>query len=653
MRRGRERVSVIEIRNLTKYYGSNLVLDNVSFAVAHGEKIGLVGRNGTGKTTLLRIIAGLEDYDRGTVSKASNVEIGYLTQDVEFTPGNTLLAETLTAFSKAFKIRDEMAALEAEMADPKVHSDEAVLSQVMRRYADLSAEFERRGGYDYEFRTRAALFGLGFSEQDLGVAVDYLSGGQKMRMALAKLLLSEPDLLLLDEPTNHLDMDAVEWLEGYLGTYRGAVIVVSHDRYFLDATVERILDLDDHKIESYPGNYTFFVKEKELRKLQALEEWQRQQELIAKLEDYIRRYKAGNRTTMAQSREKMLARIPRKEKPRLHAATMNIDISGVPRSGREVVSLQRVGQEFDGRWLFRGFSMLVERGERIGLVGPNGSGKTTLLRIIGKALVPTEGTVTYGEGVVTGMFHQDMSGVDDQNTVVDEIYRAHPMTLGEARSYLARFLFRGDEVFKKVEALSGGERNRLLLAKLLLRRPNLLLLDEPTNHLDIEAREALERALAEFDGTVICASHDRYFLDRLATVIIEVANGEIRVYEGNYSYYREQKAKEKAIEAQAAQQGEGRGVGQASAKGAGGAAGARRGRKGVKASGCAQDRLAMLEEEIFKLEERLSKLTQALASPELYQNGEWAKEVVTEHREVEARLAELYEEWERAASGEV
>jgi len=629
-------VPVLEVGSVTKYYGSDLVLSGVNVSVEERDHIGLVGRNGTGKTTLLRIMAGSLDYDSGSVMAAPGRTVGYLAQGLGYDSGNTLYEEMRGAFVRAFRIADEMRGLERQMADPEVAGSERLLDRVMQRYSRLSTEFEICGGYDYDVRIRTTLFGLGFREDDLGRVIDTLSGGQKVRVALARMLCLAPDVLLLDEPTNHLDVDACEWLEGYLRSFAGAFVVVSHDRYFLEATTNKTWDLDGRTIAEYPGNYTFFVAQKELARERQAEEYERQQELIHRLEEYVRRYKAGNRTTMAQSREKMLARIQRIEKPR-ESPSMKLGFGKSARTGRLAVVIDRVSKAFGERRLFDRVELAVQRGERLGIVGPNGSGKTTLLRIIAGDLAPDEGSVALGENVSVGVFWQDLRGLGEESTVLDEVYTMRDWTLGEARSWLARFLFRGDDVFKHVSVLSGGERNRLALAKLILSAPNVLLLDEPTNHLDIESRHALDQAVSEFDGTVICASHDRYFLDQVATSILEIADGRWRVYDGNYSYYRDKTAAEAAENASIV------GVPRAQNR-------TRiRPRNGPReASREAMREAGLIEAEIEQAEARLAAAEALLASEDLYSDGERARDVVIEHRAIMDELEKLYEAWETA-----
>lgn len=646
---------LIELRSVTKYFGSDLLFRDVTATLEERWRVGLVGRNGTGKTTLLRIISGTEYYDSGSVGIADSVTIGYLSQGLEYTSGNTLYEEMTNAFSHAARIASEMRGIEQQMAQAAVDGGgdgdggrARELERLMKRYSQLEHEFELAGGYDQDVRIRTTLFGLGFREPDLELVIDTLSGGQKVSVALARMLASDPDVLLLDEPTNHLDVAAIEWLEGYLRSFRGAVIVVSHDRYFLDACVNRIWHMDDNGLRDYSGNYTCFVAQREMALERQAEDYRRQQELIAKLEDYVRRYKAGNRTTMAASREKMLARIERVKKPASGDKAMKVRFGKAERTGRLAVAAQGISKAFGPKQLFRGLDLVLERGERLGVVGPNGSGKTTFLRIVTGDLAPDSGSVGLGENVSMGILRQDVEGLNDNGTVLDEVYRTRDWTSGEARSYLARFMFRGDEVYKQVRVLSGGERTRLVLSKLVLSGCNLLILDEPTNHLDMESRHALEQAISEFDGTVICASHDRYFLDQTVTRTLEIAEGGWRLFEGNYSFYREALAVQAQEQAQAQAQAYAQVQVRARAQARAPVPARARGRKGGGASCPERVEAQRLEALIVEVEAKIARLEAALASEELYADGERAKAAVTEHRRAVAELEELYSSWEQA-----
>ena len=641
----------MEVTGLKKTYGPFTVFEDVSFSVASKDRIGIVGRNGCGKTTLLKVIAGCEEKDGGVVKLASGCSIGYLAQNAAYDSENTLYQEMLLAYEHVFEIERRLKDLELQMRDEQVASSSEALDRVMKEYARKSEEFERKGGYNYDYKIRTVLFGLGFVEDDLQKVVRNFSGGQKVRVTLAKLLVTEPDLVLLDEPTNHLDLNAVQWLEGYLKGLSGSFMVVSHDRYFLDSVCDRIFHVDNASLKDYRGNYTFFTHVQEFNRQRQEAEFDRQQELIAKYEEYVRRYKAGNRSTMAKSREKMLARMKRIDKPQ-ESSSVKLRFEKATRSARKAVIVDKVSKRFGEKKLFDSLDLVIERGERVGIVGPNGSGKTTFLKIITDQIFPDSGSVVYGENIKVGGFSQDLGGLNDEGSVLDEVYRIKDWTQQEARNYLARFMFRGDDVFKQVSMLSGGERNRLVLAKLMLDAPNLLVLDEPTNHLDIESRQALENAVSEFDGTVVVASHDRYFLDQVATCILEIADGRAKIYDGNYSYYREKKAQER-LEDQPnddvrTQQRKSAG---STDRGNGDEVADQDARVKAKGRNARQNRAKLdiqikeLEEKIQAAEERMEELESMIADPDMYADPERAREVVEEHDSLGSAIEDLYSRW--------
>ncbi|MBE3589271.1 MAG: ABC-F family ATP-binding cassette domain-containing protein [Firmicutes bacterium] len=658
-------MSLLRVEGCSKSYSGRDVLRDVSLRLEENERAGLVGPNGAGKTTLLRLIAGEEEPDAGAIHLRRGARLGYLRQDPAFTPGRSLREEALAAFAELDGLERRLREMEAELrARP---GDAALLAE----YGEALQRFEARGGYEREARTDRVLAGLGFPPETWDVRVELLSGGQRVRLGLARLLLEQPDLLLLDEPTNHLDLDAIEWLERYLAeVHRGAVLMVSHDRVFLDRTVTRIFAVHDGTVEAYSGNYTAYVEQRRRRLEAAEEEWRRVEEERRRLEEYVRRYRAGNRATQAKSREKRLARLPSVERPKLDERRLRLAFEPAARGGREVLQVEGLGHRFDGRLLFRGFSARVERGERVGLVGPNGAGKTTMLRLLLGELAPSEGEVLWGAGVDIGYFSQDLRGLREDRSVLDEIMEAGDFTLEEARTLLARFLFRGEDVFRRVEHLSGGERNRLLLAKLVLSRANVLILDEPTNHLDIPAREALEEALDAFPGTMFFVTHDRYFL-RLATRLWVFEGGAVRDFRGTYA---EWEAARRAAAGAAGTPSEGgpgaRGADAPAPRGAaaggpaaadtGAAAAAGRGSEASAAPGSAplsknerrrlEAALRAAEERIEALEAERAALEGQLADPDLYRDEARAQAAVQRFRAVEEELERLYEEWERRAA---
>ncbi|GCE49697.1 ATP-binding cassette subfamily F protein 3 [Thermosporothrix hazakensis] len=533
---------IVTVTNLAKSFGAELIFSDVSFQVDPGDRIGLVGPNGAGKSTLLNILAGREEPDAGEIAVARNVRIGYLSQMADFQPGNTLREEMLTVFAQVRQWEQELSALAQRMSAPEAQAQPAVYEQLLQQYAELQTRFEHAGGYTYEHRVSQVLDGLGFTREQQDAPFAQLSGGQKTRASLGKLLLQEPDVLLLDEPTNHLDLESLEWLEEYLSSWSGAMLIVAHDRYFLDKVVTRTIELAFGHIEEYPGNYTKYLSLREERMERRLKEYEAQQAYIARTEEFIRRYKAGQRSKEARGRQKLLDRMERIERPQ-DFAEMHFELSPVMDSGRMVLSARKLIIGFKKRHepseaLFQCADLELERGDRIGLLGPNGSGKTTLLRTIIGEIPALGGHIQLGHNVRIGYYSQTHSGLDMDRTIIDEIRQVSALSEEGARSFLGRFLFSGDDVFKPIHALSGGERSRVALAKLTLQGANFLILDEPTNHLDLQSRQFLEEVMSEFEGSLLFVSHDRYFVDRLATKIWAIEEGVLIPYQGNYTEYR-------------------------------------------------------------------------------------------------------------------
>ncbi|HKX16992.1 MAG TPA: ABC-F family ATP-binding cassette domain-containing protein, partial [bacterium] len=524
--------------NLTKSYAGVAVLVGASCAIEPGQKVGLVGRNGAGKTTLLRIIAGLESPDDGQVAFAPGAAAGYLPQLPEVDESRTLWEEAASAFAATRSAERRMQEAEHRLALPEVHGDAAALAGALEEYGRLRETFERGGGFTYEAEIRRTLAGLGFREEQWDRPLASMSGGQRARGALARLLLTAPDLLLLDEPTNHLDLDALEWLQTFLQGFRGAVLVVSHDRYLLDAVTARTFELDAGRVEDYPGAYTAYVAEREARRTRQQELFERQREEIAALEEYIRRNRAGQKSRQAKSREKRLEKMVRLEAPRVvRGPAFRLD---APRRGPQVVvRLRNLGKCYGDTAVLFGVSLEIRRGEKVGVIGPNGAGKTTLLRIIAGLEPPTAGLAKLGPGVRVGYFAQHAEGtLAPEQTVLDTVLGDRAMSPEQVRRVLGRFLFSGETVYKRVGDLSGGERRRVALARLVLDRPDLLLLDEPTTHFDLPSLDALEQALAGFEGAMLLASHDRYLLDHVARRLLIVDAGSVRDVAGPYHAYR-------------------------------------------------------------------------------------------------------------------
>ncbi len=528
-------MSLIRLESVTKLYDPDLILDDISVSIEHGDRIGLIGRNGTGKTTLIKIINGMLANFKGKVVPAKGLRIGYLSQEPDLARDCTLRQEMLKVFEKRRTLEDKMLQLAEEM-----ETQEA--PHLLEAYARIQEQHERLGGYDYEHQVNRILGGLGFPEQDFNLPIRVLSGGQKSRATLAKLLLEEPDLLLFDEPTNHLDIKGIEWLENYLNIeYNGAVLVVSHDRYFLDKVVRKVWELAEHKIKIYRGNYSKYVETKNVEKLVGERAFKKQQAFIEHEEEFIRLNIAGQRTREAQGRRKKLARLERVEKPKPDARTLKLNFTPETRGGNDILRCQNVGKAFGEKAIFKDLNFEVYRRDVVGIIGANGTGKTTFFRMILGEESATEGEMWVGPTLKFGYYTQELEGLNPDNEIIDEIWELRPQqTQGEIRSFLGKFLFSGDDVFKRIGNLSGGEQSRVLLAKLLLANANVLLLDEPTNHLDIPAREALEAALAEYSATLFIISHDRYLLNNLATKLLifdGTPGGTATLFEGNYAEY--------------------------------------------------------------------------------------------------------------------
>jgi ATP-binding cassette subfamily F protein 3 len=521
-------MSVLTLSEVTKYYGAELILDSVSFRLDRGDHTGLIGVNGAGKSTLLRIIAGLEEPDAGNVGKARNLKVAYLPQEPEFEDTHTLYEALLDVFADTLAAQERLRALESEMASGRVQSG------AVEEYGRLQSQIEHVG-YDFRERIERVLTGLGFLEPEWYTPVSTLSGGQQTRANLARVLLQDADLLLLDEPTNHLDIPAVEWLEAYLRDLKQAFVVVAHDRYLLDRVTGRTLELSSHRVTEYDVPYSRYLELKAERDERRQLEYEAQQRQIAKTEEFVRRYGAGQRSKEARGRQKRLDRLDRLERVR-EEETVSLQLRRPRRSGDIVLETRDLVAGFPGKPLLRlPGHLMLRRGDKVALIGPNGSGKTTLLRTLLGELPPLEGIVRWGSNTSIGYYSQTLAALDERRTVLEEIQATRPVGEEEARGYLGRFLFSGDDAFKTVSVLSGGEKSRVALARLILDEPNVLVLDEPTNHLDITSRDALESVLAEFGGTLLFVSHDRYLIDTLVEQLWVAADGRLVRYAGTYS----------------------------------------------------------------------------------------------------------------------
>ncbi len=535
---------MIHVEGLSKRYGERVLLEAVAWHVRKRDRIGLTGPNGAGKTTLLKMLGGLEEPDSGSIRMASGTTIGFLPQDGIVHHGRTVYAEVVLAFEDLLALRDEQHRIEETLAE--ANEQDSGLEKLLERYSEVTERFKARGGWEIDARVAAVLKGLGFTLGDQQRNTEEFSGGWQMRIALAKLLLARPNLLLMDEPTNHLDLPARNWLEEYLGDYPGAVVLVSHDRFFLDTTIKRITEVGLKTLTDYHGNYSKYVVEHKARMERLRSAWRRQTDEIEKVEVFINRVRySATKAKLVQSRIKALDKVERIEIPP-ERKKIRFRFPDAPRPGRVVLEAKGVRRAFGDNVVLRHVDLLIERGDRIALVGPNGSGKTTLMRILAGVDRPDEGVRVEGHRVVADYFAQDQaSELNPTRTVYEEMTSASSTTMVPIiRGVLGSFLFEGDDVYKKVAVLSGGERNRLALAKMLLHPSNVLLLDEPTNHLDLDSKEVLLEALADYAGTLVFVSHDRYFVDRLAGKVIEVGDGEAPLYPGGYEdflYWKKQR----------------------------------------------------------------------------------------------------------------
>jgi ATP-binding cassette subfamily F protein 3 len=628
---------LFRLTDITKAYGAQEVLRGATFQINPGEHVGLVGRNGAGKTTILRLITGAETPDNGELDRLRGLRYGVLAQHVDFAGADTVLDAALGVFEKLQALEARMRELEHAMSEATGED----LDRVMHEYSEAQQTFEHDDGFSIHARAEAVLLGLGFAKSEFTKIAANLSGGEKNRLGLARLLLLEPDILLLDEPTNHLDVEAVEWLEDFLAAYRSAYLIISHDRFFLDHTVTRVLDLENGRIESYKGNYSQYLVEKEERRELQQRAYEQQQEMIARTEEFIRRNLAGQKTKQAKSRRNLLQRMERLEST-TDLDTANFKLKPTARTGDQVLILDKLAIGYPTQTLARNLTFTLRRGERLGIIGGNGTGKTTLLRTLLGEKRPLEGDLRWGTGVSTGYYDQRLMTLDERNTVLEELrtIAASSIPDGELRGFLGRFLFTGDDVFKPVSALSGGEKGRLALAKLIYSRVNVLLLDEPTNHLDIASCEALEDALNEFDGTIITVSHDRYFLDRIATQILSLGEKGAEFFDGGYTEFYDAhhraaaEAQARAAEAQKAER-------------------AVRKAETPKPPRTNKSRRkdptpAEIEAEIQRIESEMNQLSSMLSTEDVARDKARLFELSEQYQALDERLQELFQQWEAA-----
>ncbi|EOU1829413.1 ABC-F family ATP-binding cassette domain-containing protein [Clostridium perfringens] len=633
---------ILSCRHLTKSFGIDEILRDVTFNINEGDKVGLIGPNGEGKSTLFKILTKQLDYDSGELFLDKNKTLGYLSQNLSLDSENTIYDEMLSVFSSLTELEDKIKTLEEKLNEPYDASKEEYHNKLIKDYTLSQELYENRGGYTFRGEISRVLKGLGFLEEDFNNQIVNLSGGQKTRLALCKLLLRKPDLLLLDEPTNHLDLEAIEWLEEYLNGYKGTVFVISHDRFFLDSVTNTTFELIGGKIHCYNASYTKFL---ELRKkdIEArLKAYNLQQAEIKRQEEIIEKFRSFNReksVRAAESRQKALDKMDRLEAPEVIKEASKISFETLVKSGNDVLHIENLKKSYDSL-LFENVNLDLKRGEKVALIGENGRGKTTLFKIIMGMLKQDSGSVSLGKNVFTGYYDQEQSNLNLHKTIIDEVWDDFPnLTTTEIRNYLASFLFTGDDVFKEISLLSGGEKCKINLLKLMLSKANLLLLDEPTNHLDIMSREALEDAILSYDGTLIVISHDRYFLNKVINKIVELQENGLKTYLGNYNYYMDKKANPNRYEDIDEEINQGKTKTQIKEE--------RKKKKSAEKSARAlRAQLRDVEKLIPQKEEELEKLQEMLCTEEVYSNPEESVRVNKEINSVQEEIDSLYATWE-------
>lgn len=628
---------ILSAQHIAKSFGVNAVLRDVSLTVQQGDRIGLVGVNGCGKSTLMRILAGLDAQDGGEISLVRGLRFGYLAQQNMVTSGETVWNELQKVYEQVFAMEKKLRELEDEMAH--AHTDAQRFAQLSADYDRLTQRFEEADGYSWKSMVSGVLNGLGFKPAQYDQYVDSLSGGEQTRLCLARLLLQKPDLLLLDEPTNHLDMETLQWLENYLAAYKGSVLVISHDRYFLDHVCTGIVEILMGSSEQYNGNYTRYIAQRQERFESRMRAYEIQQKEIERQQAIIARYRMFNREKSiraAESREKALDRMEKLEKP-VDERAIRFSFEARRRTGEDVLQLTEISKSFGEKHLFHDLTLRVRAGDRVALIGPNGVGKSTLIKIIVGEEQPDTGFIRYGSNVDIGYYDQHQSTLHADKTALDEIWDRFPqMEQSNVRGALGMFLFTGDDVFKPIHTLSGGEKGRVALTALMLRKDNLLLLDEPTNHLDMDSREVLEDALTDFGGTIITVSHDRYFINRIANRIIEMQPDGVTEYIGNYDDYIERKNRPVAVEAEA---------GKTKTE-------LEKEKRREKLSRQALRQLKIRAQEAEKAvgvkEAEIAELEAQMADPSLYSDAQKSADVQRAYQKAQQALQTLYEQWEAA-----
>jgi len=636
---------LLQVNQLQKYYGADLILSNIKLELQTRDRVALVGRNGAGKSTLLKIIAGHLSHDGGEIIKPKEVMIGYLAQNTGLESTLSIWDEMLTVFEPLRLMEKSLRALEEQMADPNVFDDTGRYERILKEYDHLQVKFKEQGGYQYEAELRSVLHGLNFPDKSL--MISSLSGGQKTRLALGKLLLTKPDILILDEPTNHLDIDTLSWLEQYLQSYHGAILIVSHDRYFLDKVVTQVYEVSRKQIQRFTGNYSAYLDQKAANYERDLKLFEKQQQEVADLQDFINRNLARASTTKrAQSRRKKLEKMELMDRPLGDEKSANFSFEIEKQSGNDVLTVDSLAVGYQGEKVSEAISFRAYKGESIALVGPNGIGKSTLLKTIIKNLPALDGTILYGTNLSIGYYDQEQAELTSNKRVLNELWDDYPLkNEKEIRTVLGNFLFSGDDVLKIVSTLSGGEKARLALAKLMLEKANVLILDEPTNHLDLDSKEVLENALIDYPGTILFVSHDRYFINRIATKVLELSRHGSTEYLGDYDYYVEKKLEQEELAALAlADLQKGSAQMEAFEKNT-----YQQDKESKKQERQRKRKLEEVEQRIEELEEQIQEFEQQLCDPDIFQNHERVLEINLKNEKAKAELEQLMEAWAELA----
>ncbi|WP_173917745.1 ABC-F family ATP-binding cassette domain-containing protein [Halobacillus sp. Marseille-Q1614] len=638
---------LMQLNQLTKRFGAELILENIKLEVQKNDRIAIVGRNGAGKSTLLKMMAGEMSYDSGDIFKPKEVTLGYLAQNTGLQSSDSIWSEMEKVFSHFKKLEQELRSMEADMADPDLLENQDAYQKLLSSYDQKQNYFKEAGGYQYEAEIKSVLNGLNFRDFNWSTPISSLSGGQKTRLALGKLLLTKPDVLILDEPTNHLDIDTLAWLEGYLQGYDGAVVIVSHDRYFLDEIVNTVYEIAYQGSKKYHGNYSDYLKKKEADYELELKKYEKQQGEIKRMEDFIQKNIVRATTSKrAQSRRKLLEKMDKIDKPKSDQKSATFSFQVEKKSGNDVLKLRDLAFRYDGasKFLFEDLSLDINRGDSFALVGPNGVGKTTLLKTIIGNFKAAKGDIKLGTNVDIGYYDQEQTKLHSKKTVLNELWDDYPLkNEKDIRTILGNFLFSGEDVLKPVSALSGGEKARLSLAKLMMQQSNFLILDEPTNHLDLDSKEVLEAALVDYPGTILFVSHDRYFINKIASQVVEMQPSETRVFLGDYDYYVQKKQEEQELEEL-----------ESADKLANEPKTAQPETKNSFAQDKAQKsedrkrrrRMEEIEKEIEQLEAKIEENEQLLCEPEVYQDHEKSLELTEENHSSHEKIEALMEEWE-------